>query len=267
PASYAQARIWHDERVRFDPDQSQGTIYNMPFLYHVHSGHPLSINQFHNALQLVVAKHQSLRTSLVFHREYHTLTQRIIDFNHQNNTLFIFIKSIYETNEQLNNIIDEERHSSQLFNLAQGLVFRCHLVYYKEISSNDLLSDKDVIIFNFHHAIFDYSSMNIFLRDLNQAYATGQLSFNDDNTMLRYLDYAVIEQQMLMNGANMFWLDALHDCKLDQSLSLPYDRYRLASDHRTHCGTSISFDFGQDLSQYLITYASSNNISLEYLTL
>ncbi|CAF1563671.1 unnamed protein product, partial [Adineta steineri] len=267
PASYAQARIWHDERIRFDPDQSQVTIYNMPFIYHVHSGQPLSIHQLHNALQLVVAKHQSLRTSLVFHREYHTLTQRIIDFNHQNNTLFIFIKSIYETNEQLNNIIDEERHSSQLFNLAQGLVFRCHLVYYKEISSNDLLSDKDVIIFNFLHAIFDFSSMNIFLHDLNQAYTTGQLPVNGDNTTLRYLDYAVIEQQMLMTGAKMFWLDILHDGKLDQSLPLPYDRYRLSNEHRTHRGTSISFDFGQDLSHYLITYASLNNISLEHLTL
>ncbi|CAF3939141.1 unnamed protein product [Adineta steineri] len=267
PASFAQAGIWHDERIRFDPDQSQVTVYNMPFVYHAHSRHPISINQLHNALEVVVAKHQSLRTSLTFDREYHTLTQKIIDFNHQNNTLFTFIKNIYETDEQLNNIINEEKHSSQLFNLAQGHVFRCHLLHYKEISLNDLLSDKDVIIFNFHHASFDFASMNIFLRDLNQAYATGQLPFDDENTTLRYLDYAVIEQQLLMSGAKMFWLDNLHDCKLDQSLPLPYDRYRLASDHRTHCGTSISFDFGQDLSQYLITYASSNNISLEYLTL
>ncbi|CAF4305878.1 unnamed protein product, partial [Adineta steineri] len=267
PASYAQARIWHDQRIRFDPDQSQATIYNMSFLYHIHSGHPLSIHQLHNALQLVVGKHQSLRTSLVFNREYHTLTQRIIHFNHQNNTLFTFIKSIYETEEQLNNILNEEKHSSQLFNLAQGLVFRCHIVYYKEISSNDLLSDKDVIIFNFHHAIFDFFSMNIFLRDLNQAYTTGQLPFNNDNTTLRYLDYAVIEQQMLMTGAKMFWLENLHGRKLDQSLTLPYDRYRLASEHTTHRVISIAFDFGQDLSQYLITYASIYNISLEHLTL
>ncbi|CAF1467162.1 unnamed protein product, partial [Adineta steineri] len=267
PASYAQARIWHDERIRFDPDQSQGTIYNMPFLYHAHSGYPISINQLHNALEVVVAKHQSLRTSLIFYREYHTLTQKIIDFNHQNDTLFTFTKSIYETEEQLNNITNEEKRSSQLFNLAQGHVFRCHILYFKQISSNNILSDKDVIIFNFHHALFDSSSMNIFLHDLNQAYAIGQLPLHHDSTTLRYLDYAVIEQQMLMSGAKMFWLDILHECKLDQSLSLPYDRYRLASDHGIHCGTSISFDFGQDFSHYLITYASSNNISLEHLTL
>ena len=103
------------------------------------------------------------------------------------NKLYIFIENTYETQEQLNDIMHEERHNPQLFDLAQGLVFRCHLVYYKQISSNHLLSDKDVIIFNFHHALFDFPSMNIFLHDLNQAYTTGQLLY-DDNTNLRYLD-------------------------------------------------------------------------------
>ena len=30
----------------------------------------------------------------------------------------------------------------------------------------------------------------------------------------------------------MFWLDTLHNCKLDQSLPLPFDRYRLSDEHR-----------------------------------
>ncbi|CAF4382473.1 unnamed protein product, partial [Adineta steineri] len=113
--------------------------------------------------------------------------------------------------------------------------------------------------------LFDFPSMNIFLHDLNQAYTTGQLLY-DGNTNLRYLDYAVIEQQMSMTAASMFWLDALHDCKLDQSLPLPYDRYRLANEHRTCHATSISFDFGQDLSHDFLTHASLNDISLEHLT-
>ena len=114
--------------------------------------------------------------------------QRIVDFHDGKNRLYTFIENTYETQEQLNDIMHEERRNPQLFDLAQGLVFRCHLVYYKQISSNDLLSEKDVIIFNFHHSIFDFPSMNIFLHDLNQAYITGQLPFNVDNTNLRYLD-------------------------------------------------------------------------------
>ena len=67
---------------------------------------------------------------------------------------------------------------------------------------------------------------------------------------------------MPMTAANMFWLDTLHDCKLDQSLPLPFDRYRLSNEHRTGRGISISFDFGQHLSHHFLTYASSNNINL-----
>ncbi|CAF1448006.1 unnamed protein product, partial [Adineta steineri] len=266
PASFAQARIWLDERIRFDPDKPQIAIYNMPFVYRLQPDHTLSIKQLRHALHLTINKHPSLHTSLLFDTGKHLIMQRIIDMNDNSTQLFTSIESTYETDEQLNQILHDERRNPQLFDLAQGLVFRCHIIYYKQISSNHLLSHKDVLIFNFHHALFDFPSMNIFLHDLNQAYTTGQLLY-DDNTTLRYLDYAVIEQQMSMTGASMFWLDALHNCTLDQLLSLPFDRYRLSNEHRTGRGTSVSFDFGQDLSHDFLIYASSSNISLEQLAL
>jgi NRPS condensation-like uncharacterized protein len=159
----------------------------MPFLYHLSPKHTRSVQQLRHALQLIVAKHLSLRTSLIFDKESNRLMQRIIDLNDDSKQLFTFIESTFDTNEQLLDIMHNEKHNSQLFNLAQGLVFRCHLVYHKQISSNDLLTDKDVIIFNFHHALFDFPSMNVFLHDLDQAYTTGQLTTDDNNT-LRYLD-------------------------------------------------------------------------------
>ncbi|CAF3939613.1 unnamed protein product, partial [Adineta steineri] len=268
PASFAQARIWLDERIRFDPDKPQIAIYNMPFVYRLQPGHTLSIKQLRHALHLTVNKHPSLHTSLYCDIEKNLLMQRVItheDKNNKNN-MFSIIETTYETDEQLNEILHDEKRNPQLFDLAQGLVFRCHIIYHKQISSNHLLSDKDVLIFNFHHALFDFPSVELFHHDLNQAYTTGQLLY-DDNTKLRYLDYAVIEQQMSMAGASMFWLDALHDCKLDQPLSLPFDRYRLSNENRTGRGTSISFDFGQDLSHDFLIHASSNSISLEHLAL
>ena len=78
---------------------------------------------------------------------------------------------------------------------------------------------------------------------------------------------AMMEQQMPMTGASMFWMDTLHDCHLDRSLPLPYDHYRVMDEHRSGRGTSISFDFGQDLSHYFLLYASSNNITVEHLSL
>ena len=54
PTSYAQARIWLDERIRFDPDKPQVAFYNMPFVYRLSSQHTLSVKQLHHALQLIV---------------------------------------------------------------------------------------------------------------------------------------------------------------------------------------------------------------------
>ena len=64
-----------------------------------------------------------------------------------------------------------------------------------------------------------------------------------------------------MTGASMFWLDTLHGCNLDRSLPLPFDRYRLADEHRTGRGISVSFDFGEDLSHHFLAHASSNDIA------
>jgi non-ribosomal peptide synthetase component F len=72
---------------------------------------------------------------------------------------------------------------------------------------------------------------------------------------------------MSMTGASMFWLDALHDFNLDQSLPLPCDRYRLSNESRTGRGISVSFDFGQDLSHHFLSYALSNKIEPQQLAL
>ena len=77
----------------------------------------------------------------------------------------------------------------------------------------------------------------------------------------------MIEQDMAMSAASMFWMDALHDCHLDRSLPLPYDRHRASDEHRSGRGTSISFDFGHDLSHHFLLYASSNGITVEHLSL
>ena len=77
----------------------------------------------------------------------------------------------------------------------------------------------------------------------------------------------MIEQRMPMTAASMFWMDTLHDCHLDRSLPLPYDHYRVSDEHRTGRATSISFDFGQDLSHHFLLYASLNSTTIEHLSL
>jgi hypothetical protein len=81
----------------------------------------------------------------------------------------------------------DERKNSNHFDLARGLVFRCHIVRQKRVSRDSILRDGDALIFNFHQALFDFPSMDIFHSDLDTAYSTGQL-IGDDDTTLSYLD-------------------------------------------------------------------------------
>ena len=151
PASYAQVGAWRDEQSRFDSHKSPLSINNMPFVYQLCSSDVLSTTRLSQALQKLIIKHQSLRTSLVFDTQTNMLMQRIIHPNEDySNRLFTFIESIHKTDEQLSSIMYDEQTNSQHFDLVHGLVFRCHLVYYKQISSDHLLSDKDLLIFNFH---------------------------------------------------------------------------------------------------------------------
>ena len=43
PASFAQARIWLDEQIRFHPEKPLVAIYNMPFVYRLSQQYTLSI--------------------------------------------------------------------------------------------------------------------------------------------------------------------------------------------------------------------------------
>ncbi|CAF3193446.1 unnamed protein product [Rotaria sp. Silwood2] len=70
-----------------------------------------------------------------------------------------------------------------------------------------------------------------------------------------------------MTAASVFWFDSLRDSKIDQSLPLPFDRYRLSDEHRTGRGISVCFDFGEDLSHDFLAYSSSNGINVEQLAL
>ncbi|CAF1581375.1 unnamed protein product, partial [Adineta steineri] len=121
PASFAQARIWLDERIRFDPDKPQIAIYNMPFVYRLQPDHTLSIKQLRHALHLTVDKHPSLHTSVIFDTEMNQLMQRVITRKDNYTDVFSIIETTHETDEQLNEILHDEKRNPQHFDPAQGL--------------------------------------------------------------------------------------------------------------------------------------------------
>ena len=143
----------------------------MPFLYRLCSDETLSTARLHKAIQQVVIKHQSLHTSLVFNKENNLLIQKLVDITDNNDNLFEFIESTFETDEQLNNIMHVEQYDPQLFDLSQGLVFRCHIrLLQTNIFKSIFFPTKMHLSSIFIMLCSIFPSMNIFLHDLNQAY-------------------------------------------------------------------------------------------------
>ncbi len=160
----------------------------MPFLFHLSSG-SLSITKLRHALQLLIIKHQALRTALYFDDHKQQLMQHILQPTN-NQEFFTFLDTTCDMNkESLMKIMHDERGNPSHFDLARGVVCRLHIV--RRSSKTDMIVAGDSMILNFHHALFDFPSMIVFLRDLNQAYVTGELEFNDQSE-LRYLDCKLI---------------------------------------------------------------------------
>ncbi|CAF1585918.1 unnamed protein product [Adineta ricciae] len=219
-------------------EKQQEFVANLPFIYRLSSGNTLSMKQLLKALQIVVLRHDSLRTSISFDKEKNMFIQNIINSNNNNEktNFFTFIESIYETEKELSQLIDNEQNNSKLFHLNEGIVFRFH-----HISSSNFHSSDDILIFNFHHAIFDIFSMEIFFQDLIRAYTKSDFSEDIDRPLLQYIDYSVAEHRMSMNVANTFWLETLQDYDMNRTLSLPFDRYLIIGEQQIKHHISVVF--------------------------
>ena len=72
---------------------------------------------------------------------------------------------------------------------------------------------------------------------------------------------------MSMTAASAYWLETIGDCEINRSISLPFDRHRISDENRSGRGKSISFEFGNDLSENIIKYASFSSTTVEYVLL
>ena len=91
----------------------------MPFLYRLSSQQTLLAKQLHHALQLIVTKHPSLRSSFIFDAGNNQLIQQIIDLNDSNNELFTFTESVYET----------EMNNSMLYSTTRNTILNILILF------------------------------------------------------------------------------------------------------------------------------------------
>ncbi|CAF1349893.1 unnamed protein product, partial [Didymodactylos carnosus] len=260
-ASYAQERIWFDKQVKSNNGNDERVIYNMPCVYQIQRGQ-ISVERIQSALNLIIAKHSILRTSLKYDQETQYLKQSVNE-----KPVYSFEISTIENDKKLNEIIEDEKTSDKYFNLEQGQVFRCHLIR-RQHDNNDFLIENDLIIFNFYHCINDESSLEIFLQDFKLAYMTDQPQ--TDHTAFKYIDYSQYERQLDTSKAKEYWTKLLDGYNQDKQLSLPCDYKQLdqqIQQHQTgHC-SSTEIQLNRELIKQMLDYSQKMNITMFQLCL
>jgi hypothetical protein len=273
-ASWAQERIFLDERIRFSSENNH-VMYVLPLLYRLSSitTNHISISRIHQALRAVVTKNNILQTALYFDTN-NAVIQHCFDANihidHPEPYGFS-VMNLLNGDRCIDEIINEILNQSDLLDLSKGRVIHCHILrqYRSNHSSSDnddLLTNDDFILFSIHHAVFDGASESIFVRDFCVAYENNGLLSISKNT-LQYIDYSVHERVMNMTLSRDFWQSQLQGYNLEYSLSLPVDRQRVSANEYSNLSSAAQITFNDQLTTLFLNYAASHSLTVFQLGL
>ncbi|MDQ1234060.1 iturin family lipopeptide synthetase A [Paenibacillus sp. SORGH_AS306] len=232
PVSSAQKRMYIMEQIG-----------NGGLAYHV-SGQltiqgPLNTERLIKALQQVVARHESFRTSLEWHQD------QVIQRVHPH--VLMDINTTYVQEHQLSEM---RQAFVQPFQLDQSPLFRAQLLQWSD-SYYALLVDM-------HHAIADGFSMAILLEELVHSYQGIWLP----EPNIHYKDVVMWQQQQIAEGIlqtqQAYWLNTLSgDLPV---LNLPTDYIRPQT--QQFAGHTLSFAIDKLLTEKLYVLAGQTETTL-----
>lgn len=195
PLTAAQRRIYFLQRLN-----PESTMYHLPSVVELRG--PVDPERLEAALQRVVQRHATLRTA--FALRDNQLVQIIQDHVRIEITQVVLDES--QMRQQIAALI-------QPFDLGQAPLMRAF--------RSQLDADRHMIVFDFHHSIFDGLSKPIFFADLVTFYNQGQ----PEPLELEYQDYAEWQQspatQARLQEQEAYWLDRFR--RLPPRLALPED--------------------------------------------
>ncbi|CAF3894979.1 unnamed protein product, partial [Rotaria sp. Silwood1] len=257
PASFAQTRLYLDERLRFGTSKNSIATYHIPLVYEIIQT-SISLKRLEQALMTIIHKHKILRTRLLFDENLGELQQEILD-----EISPIIIVTEVDNEKDVEKILYDEETNPNLFNLNEGKVFRCHVLRRSTSMDQNLLLISDIIIFNFHHIAFDGASIDIFFEDLQIAYSTDK---SLPYCLFDYIDYSIHEKDMKIDDTKEFWKQHLNGFS-NSYLSLPYDRCPIENNTRSGQGTTIILKLSLDLVNHILTFLKNHDITLHQMGL
>jgi amino acid adenylation domain-containing protein len=248
PLSHAQKRLWILHRM--DPESS---AYNMPSGVMLQG--ELNRKSFERALQLLLRRHESLRT--VVRMVDGVPRQRVLP-EMDADLSFVDLRRQPEPLEIAKRLAIEQAQAP--FDLERGPLFRLKMLQVDD--------DRYVFLSTLHHIISDDWSGDLMVRELREAYtslATG-MEPSLEPLRIQYRDYAAWQNALLADDSIIehrnYWL-AQFDGDLPV-LDLPIDRPRPSL--KTFCGASVRFQWDQTFSDRLREFGRQHGASL-FMTL
>ncbi len=236
PLSFAQERLWFLNEL--EPNSAG---YNVPGAVTITGA--LDVHQLEEAFNLVIARHENLRT--VFPSQDGQAQQRILD------RVELRLERIDLSHESRDVAEREAKRICQAdaattFDLAHGPLLRGKVI--------KLADDEHVLMLNMHHIISDGWSVGVLIRELGAIMGalregrTPQLS----PLPIQYADYSVWQRRWLDEGGVLdrqlaYWQKKLAGAPESLDLATDYPRPSVP----TFAGATHSFAFDAELSQQL----------------
>jgi len=248
--SHAQKRLWYLDKVV--PDSP---FYNIPGAVLLENS-KIDIDLMRKAMQAVVDRHESLRTTLkTIDGKPVQVIADTLDFE----IPLIDFSTDSDPENRLNEIIDEEKLTP--FNIEKGPLMRARIVKLAETSHAFLLC--------MHHVISDGWSMGLLVREM----MTNYLAFTEGKPSplsaleIQYRDFAHWQNQILQSELikkqKEYWVDNLSG--EFPVINLPTDHPRPAI--QTQNGASRRITFNKDITELLRELARSQEVTVFMLTL
>lgn len=218
-----------------DQFEGIGTTYNMPGALKLAG--KLDPEQMQRSLQLLVGRHESLRTSFKMVND-----QPVQIISNVNVQLDIEKCKADQVAQKLQDFV-------QPFDLSSAPLFRMKLL---KISDTE-----HALLYDIHHIICDGFSMELILRELFVLYNGEQLP----ELKLQYKDFAHWQRSLDMERQKEFWLSVYKDEIPELNLPLDYKRSSIAGFEGGH----VSFELNEEQTGKLKALARENNLSMYML--
>ncbi len=218
-------------------------VYNTPFTY-IADGN-LDVNKFEAAINKLIERHESLRTS--FHFINGGIYQKInekVDFK-------------VETDELIEGQEEEIiKKFVRPFDLTKAPLMRLCIAKYKDNHN------KNLFILDMHHTITDGMSMNIFLRDLQLIYNGLELG----DMPLQYKDFSEWQNNMINSGKlkdqEEYWRKVFEKDVKDMNLPFDYEPELIS-----YKGSIYNFSIDKELCDKINSLCKINKITIHIFLL